>query len=322
VRRQPSLRAARALGAGTLGVAMLATGASAVAQATSSQQDPDIQFKLADRSLGFGQPIEGNGTLRGAAAGTPVSLQFHPRAGGDWTTIANATTAEGGAFHLTGTPSGSGSVRVAPGAGARAASAAPATTGGTSAVQSVDVHAKVLSSTTRTNVLRGRAALVRGVVKPLAAGRTVALQARRGGRWTTLDRASTTARGGYALRYRATRQGAWPLRVLFRGDATHARAYHQVGRLQVYRPAAASWYGPGFYGGHLACGGTLQQGTLGVANKTLPCGTKVTLRYRGRTVRVPVIDRGPYAGNREFDLTAATKARLGFASTGTLWSTR
>ena len=67
---------------------------------------------------------------------------------------------------------------------------------------------------------------------------------------------------------------------------------------------------------------TLTPGTLGVANKTLPCGTKVTLRYHGRSVRVPVIDRGPYSGNREFDLTAATKARLGFASTGTVWSTR
>src|SRR5690348_1072757 len=139
------------MGAGTLGVAMLATGASAVAQATDSQQDPNIQVKLADRSLRLGQPIEATGTLRGAAAGTPVSLQFRPRSSGDWTTIANAATADGGAFKLTGTPSGSGSVRVAPGAGARTASAGPASTGGTSAVQSVDVHAKVLSSTVRAN---------------------------------------------------------------------------------------------------------------------------------------------------------------------------
>jgi len=37
---------------------------------------------------------------------------------------------------------------------------------------------------------------------------------------------------------------------------------------------------------------------------------------------VPVIDRGPYAGGREWDLTAATKRRLGFPSTGTVWSTK
>jgi rare lipoprotein A len=33
-------------------------------------------------------------------------------------------------------------------------------------------------------------------------------------------------------------------------------------------------------------------------------------------VRVPVVDRGPYAGGREFDLTAATKDRLGLSGAG------
>ena len=46
----------------------------------------------------------------------------------------------------------------------------------------------------------------------------------------------------------------------------------------------------------------------------------MTLRYNGRTVRVPVIDRGPYVGSREFDLTEATKQALGFGDTGTVWS--
>ena len=48
----------------------------------------------------------------------------------------------------------------------------------------------------------------------------------------------------------------------------------------------------------------------------------VTFRYRGKTARVPVIDRGPFAGNREWDLTAATKAKLGFGSTGVVHSTK
>ena len=90
----------------------------------------------------------------------------------------------------------------------------------------------------------------------------------------------------------------------------------------MYRPALASWYGPGLYGGRLACGGTLEPGTLGVASKTLPCGTKVTLRHGTHVVRVPVIDRGPYVAGREFDLTAATRARLHFGSTGVIWTTR
>ena len=92
--------------------------------------------------------------------------------------------------------------------------------------------------------------------------------------------------------------------------------------MSVYRSSAASWYGPGFYGNRTACGQTLGRGTLGVAHKSLPCGTRVTLRYKGRTVVAPVIDRGPYAGNREWDLTGATKRALGFPSTGSVWSTR
>jgi rare lipoprotein A len=95
-----------------------------------------------------------------------------------------------------------------------------------------------------------------------------------------------------------------------------------VGRLNVYRFSHASWYGPGLYGGHLGCGGRLHPGTLGVAHKTLPCGTRVSLRHGGRTIRVRVIDRGPYVGGREFDLTAATARRIGFTGHGPLLVTR
>jgi rare lipoprotein A len=110
--------------------------------------------------------------------------------------------------------------------------------------------------------------------------------------------------------------------VHFGGTRDLSSARRVAGKANVYRRALASWYGPGLYGGKLACGGRLSAGTLGVAHKTLPCGTKVTLRYRGRTVRVPVVDRGPYVGAREFDLTSATKHRLRFNATGTVLTTR
>ena len=106
------------------------------------------------------------------------------------------------------------------------------------------------------------------------------------------------------------------------GPGADTSVRHDLGRLNVYRRAAASWYGPGLFGSHLACGGCLTPGTLGVANKSLPCGTKVTLRYRGRSVRVPVVDRGPYVAGREYDLTSATKARLGFRGHGYVLATR
>lgn len=82
-----------------------------------------------------------------------------------------------------------------------------------------------------------------------------------------------------------------------------------------FRPALASWYGPGLYGNTLGCGGTLTPGTHGVAHKSLPCGTRVRICAQ-RCLTVRVRDRGPYVGAREFDIMAATKNAIGFGSTG------
>jgi rare lipoprotein A (peptidoglycan hydrolase) len=70
------------------------------------------------------------------------------------------------------------------------------------------------------------------------------------------------------------------------------------------------------YGLPIACGGVLRIAQLGVANKTLPCGTEVILRYGGRAIRIPVIDRGPYIPGREWDLTGAAAVALHFPGLG------
>lgn len=70
------------------------------------------------------------------------------------------------------------------------------------------------------------------------------------------------------------------------------------------------------YGLPIACGGVLHVAQLGVANKTLPCGTEVTFVYNGRAIRVPVLDRGPYIAGREWDLTGATAEALRFPGLG------
>jgi rare lipoprotein A len=169
----------------------------------------------------------------------------------------------------------------------------------------------------RLNVQAGSRAVVRGVIRP--AGSTVALQIRRRGRWITLDRDRSDARGRYVLRNRMARPMSVHARVrVSRGPAGR----RGLGRLNVYRHALASWYGPGLYGRRLGCGGRLGTSQLGVAHKSLPCGTRVTLRHHGRVLRVPVIDRGPYVGAREYDLTAATARRLGFHGYGSILSTR
>ncbi|MBI3522241.1 MAG: septal ring lytic transglycosylase RlpA family protein [Chloroflexi bacterium] len=73
----------------------------------------------------------------------------------------------------------------------------------------------------------------------------------------------------------------------------------------------ASWYGPGFYGNRTACGLTYTPEIVGVAHRTLPCGTPLVLTYRDRVVQVHVIDRGPYVYSRELDLSNATRQLLG-----------
>jgi hypothetical protein len=153
----------------------------------------------------------------------------------------------------------------------------------------------------------------------LLQGRRVILQGLARHHWRTLASTRTRAGGRFVLRYVAHWIGSEPVRVRFAGDADLIATRRRAGRLNVYRAVEASWYGGG---GGLACGGALSSSTLGVANRTLPCGTLVTLRYGARTVRVPVVDRGPYVSGREFDLTQATKEALGFGDTGQLWSTR
>jgi len=171
------------------------------------------------------------------------------------------------------------------------------------------------------DTLAGRAAVVRGrllVRGAGVAGEDVLLQAWSGGRWSTLAGARTRAGGRFLLRYLPRRIGSERVRVRFSGSVGLSAARRAIGLLNVYRPVQVSWYGGG---GGLACGGSLTGATLGVASRTLPCGMVVTLRFQGRSVRVPVIDRGPYVQGREFDLTEATKQALRFGDTGALWST-
>jgi rare lipoprotein A (peptidoglycan hydrolase) len=183
----------------------------------------------------------------------------------------------------------------------------------TAAALPAAADAKVGVSAKRLNIQSGSRVTVKGRIAP----GTAMLQIQRGNRWVTLDRDRTDAAGRYVLRKRV--RGPLSARARVRTRTGETRT---VGRLNVYRRAHASWYGPGLFGNRLGCGGTLKTGSLGVAHKSLPCGTKVTFRHRGRVVRVRVIDRGPYVGGREYDLTAATARRLGFNGHGPVQATR
>jgi hypothetical protein len=84
------------------------------------------------------------------------------------------------------------------------------------------------------------------------------------------------------------------------------------------RAAGATWYGPGFYGNQTACGQTLLPGTVGVAHRTLACGSTVKLAYHGRYLVTQVIDRGPYTPGNAFDLTNGARRALEFGGVGQL----
>jgi hypothetical protein len=72
-----------------------------------------------------------------------------------------------------------------------------------------------------------------------------------------------------------------------------------------------TWYGPGFYGNRTACGQRYTRTIIGVAHRTLPCGTLIQFRWHGMTAVAPVIDRGPYASSAYvFDWSAALACRV------------
>jgi rare lipoprotein A len=221
---------------------------------------------------------------------------------------------------------------VAPVAGAEGASVAPLLTVPADSVGTVvpplfgpvvlpadPVRVKLHIRRARLNVLDGSAASVTGALRPGLAKQAVELQRLGRHGWETISHTLTQRGGRFVLRYLPHRLLSESVRVRFAGDAGDLSAHRGIGHLTSYRLADASWYGGG---GSLACGGELTSSTLGVANKTLPCGTLVTLRYGGRSVRVPVVDRGPYVAGREFDLTEATKRALGFEGVGEVWSNR
>ena len=287
-------------------VAGLMTTGTAYAAAAPAAEEPSVTMSGAGvvKKVRYGARL----TLSGrASAGTQVRLEHAP-AGRGWRPVATST-ATGGSYSFSVRARRSGAYRAVAGSTA-------------SAPHRVRVVARISGRASR-HVNLGRSVRVRGALKPGLGGRTVRLQLRSRGRWKTVDRARTGRGGRFRASWRASRAGGYRLRVKFSGDRHNVAVSRTLrGRVYVYRPGAASWYGPGFYGGRTACGQTLTASIKGVAHKSLPCGTRVRFRYRGRTTVARVIDRGPYAAGREWDLAPATKRALGFGSTGTVWSTR
>jgi rare lipoprotein A len=280
------------------------------------------EIDASKRSVRYGGELTLRGSFDGVA-NAPVEIQHRAKGTSAWRDVRGAQTDANGFYSARVKPRRTGDWR------ARLATApdtlstdGDATVPATSADSETRAARVAVRSRTRARVAGrhltvGRTAKIKGRVLPGGARRKLTIHV--GGR--SID-TRTDRDGTFAARWRARSTGAYKVRVDAKANRVAAGSGDSAGKVTVYRRASASWYGPGLYGNPTACGGTLTPSTLGVAHRTMPCGTKLRLRYRGRTVAVRVIDRGPFAGNREFDLTAATKQRLGFGSTGTVLTSK
>jgi rare lipoprotein A len=277
-----------------------------------------ISIDVSRPHVGYGDHL----TVSGSApsnAGQALQLQFEPKGDSSWRTMGTTTVASDGRFRFVATMRQSGQLRALPsgsGTSTRATGVDTATqTPSVSSPQAISVSSRFRLAAKTVAVRGGRSGEVGGRLLPAVAGRAVALEGRSGGRWHTLATSRTRANGRFDVRFHP---GGAPsgerLRVQFRGDRLNTGGTAPAGRVTVFQQSLASWYSDG---GSTACG---FHAHFGVANKSLPCGTKVTFQYGGRTVTAVVDDRGPYVGGREWDLNQNTAAALGFGGVGAVWA--
>ncbi len=196
--------------------------------------------------------------------------------------------------------------------------AGPATTFATASVQPGDITTTATSGgitlSAKVSALLSHVLQFTGVAPAAAAGQTVVIERLdRVKGWLRTAHGTAASDGSFAITWRTNHIGRIAIRaLLLNGSLASTRTVADAPTVDVtvYRPAIATWYGPGFWGSTTACGETLTPQTLGVAHKWLKCGTPVALYYGGRTIIVPVIDRGPYANNADYDLTQATDQAL------------
>ena len=300
-----------------------AGGSNAAAASNGATHLSAVPIEVQPARVTVGQPITIDGTASQTTAGQSVTLQGRVAGRARWRSLQAATVTSAGRFHFTAHLRHSGLVRVLArqDSSAQHTSAASGSAGAASittarpAVKPVKVSANVVAHRADRAVLAGGRVAVRGRVLPVAGPRRVRLQGHSAHGWQTLANGRTRRSGRFSLAYRATTGTNRLLRVMFAGDAANARASASAGTVTVYQPALASWYYDA--GLHTGCGFNAR---YGVANKSLPCGTKVQFRYGGRTVMATVDDRGPYVGGRTWDLGQSTRAALGFQGVGTVWA--
>ncbi len=95
--------------------------------------------------------------------------------------------------------------------------------------------------------------------------------------------------------------------------------YHPQIDYGYVEEGVASWYGPGFHGKATANGETYDQNDMTAAHRTLPMPSivRVTNLDNGRSIKLRINDRGPFAQGRIIDLSRRGAQLLGFYNAGT-----
>lgn len=314
--RNLRIRRLRALALALVPAAALTIGTAPTLAAPDGAQKATVKAK---DSVRFGDRVELRGEFPGSAE-TDVAI-LHRRAGeARFRRVSSAHTDADGEWAKRVEPRRTGAWRAqiaGSKVGDEAVIEAPPERDTRSNSKLIRVRSVTQVGTTKDYAIVGRSVEVRGRVLPAGSPREVVVDVGSRTMRTHADR-----KGRFDVDWRASQTGSYRVSARAKSNRDSAKSKDAGGRLTVYRYASASWYGPGLYGNRTACGQTLTPSTRGVAHKTLPCGTQLSLRHGKNTVTVRVIDRGPYVAGREFDLTEATRNDLGFGSTGSVLSSR
>lgn len=87
---------------------------------------------------------------------------------------------------------------------------------------------------------------------------------------------------------------------------------------KITETGKASFYADKFKGRQTANGEKFRQSKRTAASRTLPFGTRVTVKNlsNGRKVKVRINDRGPYAKGRIIDLSKKAARKIGMLDAG------
>jgi hypothetical protein len=302
------------------GSAIALNATQADAQSAGATPAASLSAELVRDHVAYHHDVHVRGSAPVADAGRRVALQYRAAGARLWRSEATTTIGRAGHFRFHAPVPRSGMIRVAPLPAAEPARSAAgvAAPAAVASVPSAPVHVSVGSRLRLAGKdfggVAGQPIHVRGTLLPAMAGETVRLLGREHHRWVRLARTHTGRRGRFDIRFRVPAVSGETLRVVFAGGRFSTAAAAPAGQLAALHYSVASWY---YDAGNTACG---FHATYGVANKVLPCGTKVTFSHGGRTVVATVDDRGPFVAGREWDLNQNLAQALGVSGVATVLS--